>query len=295
MKREVFAIEMGHTAVKTLFKGKMHQIPFIQNALSTREEYIEFYLKKGNFFEHAMALSGVKEDDKIQLNIILPRYIQESDVQKLSKLIKNIKIKNKPLDVEYHFIGQGQSAFLDYIKNNKFSKEDLENSGFRSVIDFGWNQLQFLFFVNGKEQSNLYYKIGYGMKYLIFKVQDELRAQCSLHLTDNEAIYYLKEYAKGSKEISEYKEHIEDAIDSYLSYLFTFELDRKIQDRIEETLVVLLTGGGANVITREKIKKYLNNDFIVTLKEPECADIRGAQNVDYYLSLLENKEEDNNA
>jgi hypothetical protein len=286
MKRKTFAIELGHTGIKTNFQDNINYIPFTEKAPSYRDKYVEYYLKKGNFFENAMTLAGVKEDDKIQLNTIVPRYLREKDVEAFISLIEDIKINNKNIDIESMFIGQGQSAFIDYIKSKEFTKEGLENSGYRSVIDIGWNQLQFLFMLDGEEQSNLYYKNGYGIKYLIFKIQEELKAQHSLELTENKALYYLKQYINQEDEVHPYKENIEDAIDSYLSYLFTFELDRKIQDRIEDTSVVLLTGGGANIITSEKVKGYLNNNFIVSLKEPEYADVRGAQNVNYYLDLL---------
>jgi len=284
MSRNVYCIELGHNGIKTYYNGICKHYPTMKKAPFNKDEYIKYYTDRVSAIEGVMSMDGVENKD-ILLRLIVPRYITEKDAKKLENTFDKVTLNNNKLDYEMLIIAQGHGAYIKYLMDNKYSAEDLKNSGIRVVVDFGLNQTQILVFEAGSEKSKLFETVNYGIEHMVLKLQHEVLSQQKDMITYNEAIDLIKKYKNMDDEVYSYREIISDAIDEFLKYLFNFELSPQSADLLK-TNIALLSGGGAEFIEFKQFKKYTGNDIGFNVDEPTFADVKGASYVEKFMDIV---------
>ena len=279
-----YIIELGHNGIKTYYKGNAKYYPIMEKAPYDKNAYVEFYKKRASAIGSAMSMDGLVNEN-ITLRVITPRYISNQDALDIEKVFKKIKLSNKKLDFDILFIAQGQGAYIKYLMDNKFNSTDLKNSGTRVVVDFGLNQTQILTFDRGSEVKDAYECVNYGVEHLVLKLQHEILSQHNKFMSYSDAIDLLKKYKQINDEVSQYRDSINEAIDEFLKYLFTHELNDYSFQLLTKN-ITLLSGGGAELIDYEKFKEYTNNDIGLTIEEPSFADVKGAYLTEQFIDLL---------
>ncbi len=279
-----YIIELGHNGIKTYYNGTAKFYPIMDKAPYDKKAYVEFYKKRAPAIGGAMSMDGLINEN-ITLRVIVPRYISNQDALDIEKVFEKVKLSNKKLDFNIFFIAQAQGAYIKHILDNKFNSTDLENSGTRVVVDFGLNQTQILAFDRGSEVKDAYECVNYGVEHLVLKLQHEILSQKNELISYSDAIDLLKKHKQLNDEASQYRDSINEAIDEFLKYLFTYELNDNSFQLLAEN-ITLLSGGGAEFIDYEKFKQYTNNDIGFNIEEPSFADIKGAYFTENFIDLL---------
>ena len=284
-KSNIYSIELGHSGIKTCYNGKTSYYPLSEPAPYDMEKYISFYKNMPEAIKDALIADKIVNKD-IDLRVIVPRYISAKDADSIEAIFKNIELDGKALDYKILFIAQGQGSYIKYLIDNNYTAKDLENSGYRVVVDLGFNQTQVIVFDRGSEVKELYDRTDWGVENLIHKLQREVINDLNKNISYDEAVNILKKYKSLDDDVFVYIDSVKDAIEKFLNYLFTFQLDINTIELMKN--VTLLTGGGAEIIDYHTFKKYTENDIGLTVEEPFFADVIGASVAEKFTALLEN-------
>ncbi len=283
-KSNIYSIELGHSGIKTCYNSKTSYYPTSEPAPYDIEKYINFYKNRAEAIKDALIADKVVNKD-IDLRVVVPRYIRAENVDVIEKIFNDMRLDGKALDYNILFVAQEQGAYIKHLIDCNYTAKDLQNSGYRVVVDLGFNQTQVIVFDRGNEVKELYYRTDWGVENLIFKLQTEAMNYLNKHISFDEAVNILKKYKSLDDEVFAYIDSVKDAIEKFLNYLFTYQLDINTIELMKN--VTLLTGGGAEIIDYHTFKKYTENDIGFTVDEPFFADVIGAFSAEKFTALLE--------
>lgn len=295
-------LDIGYSAAKLLFNGKFEKIPTaISFALDSGINYGED--KDTYFFEnekycvgeeatndesftttnysfmskfgplityHVRKKLGIPDDAIVNIStgLALTDWAKKDDfIARLSK----IEVDGKVIQNNISIIPQGAGVYYDYVYNNLNGL----NPGTVSIIDIGYNTVNFLVFEDGKpvrKKSKGY--SGHGVCSIVSSFRNYMESKYNMPFYEQEAIKY---FLRGSFTFNGVEqENVKETIIS-LKRQFVQKLMNSVLINEKKTLstsdVVILAGGGTYFL--ENGINFPPNVHFKEVKPYEFSNVRG--------------------
>jgi len=294
------SIDFAHTGIKIYdgnnFFFKEYKEPILSNSnmykiLNSTNNFKEFadnykieLLKREKEIIDILNEYNFDKSKKYFIKFVVPRYLKNNDYIEIGNFLKK-------LDINYNFINvaQAQGAWVKYvIKDTQMSSQALANSGLRAIVDFGYNRTQIMFFNNGSEDKDKFFVENFGIENLLFNISKEILNQLNEELNFSQIKNILKKYVIRDDKVDKYRDIIKDEIVNFMNSLYNYYFNEEAINNLYNSTVVVLSGGGTNIINSDIFKEYINIPFVTKLDNPEFADVEGAYYSDIYMDIFLN-------
>jgi len=303
MAKTKLGLDIGYSQTKVSYNGKLYKFPTaisfaIDSGISYGED--DFYIFEGkkyrvgdiaieesfvttdySFLErfaplilfHILNKLGLIKDNKLIVDLELRTglaLIDWNNKEKFVERFKKFEVNGININIQdVKIIPQGAGVYYDY-KFNKLNGADISNA---SVIDIGYNTINFLYFENDipiKPKSKAF--PSHGIVSIIRPFTNWLENTYKMNFTEQEAIKILlnKKFIFNGQEQPEVLKMIQENKANFITKLFNSILvsEKKILSTSEK---VIIAGGGAYLL--EDVKLPPNVDF--PNRPLEFANVRG--------------------